>query len=109
MRKDNFHAGFWSAASYMGAFIRPKLKSGAPGNWSNFKNAQVDRLLEEHLQTLDRPKQHELMKEILKIVYETAELTSAFAVTQAVGTHKKVKGIRTYWRHIAAGEVWMDT
>jgi len=69
----------------------------------------VDRMLEEHLQTLEGTKQHELMRDILKIVYETAELTSAFAVTQAVGTHKKVKGIRTYWRHIAAGEVWMDS
>jgi hypothetical protein len=68
----------------------------------------VDKLLEEHLQSLEQAKQHELMKEILKIVYETAELTSAFAVTQAVGTYKKVKGIRTYWRHIAASEVWID-
>jgi peptide/nickel transport system substrate-binding protein len=108
MRKDNFHAGFWNAAPYMGAFIRPKLMTGAPGNWSNFKNPKVDQMLEEHLQTLEPAKQHELMKEILKIVYETAELTCAFAVTQAVGTHKKVKGIRTYWRHIAAGEVWLD-
>ena len=109
MRKDNFHAGFWNAAPYMGAFIRPKLMTGAPGNWSNFRNPQVDKMLEEHLQTLEGTKQHELMRDILKIVYETAELTSAFAVTQAVGTHKKVKGIRTYWRHIAAGEVWMDS
>jgi ABC-type transport system substrate-binding protein len=83
--------------------------TGAPGNWSNFKNPKVDQMLEEHLQTLEPAKQHELMKEILKTVYETAELTCAFAVTQAVGTHKKVKGIRTYWRHIAAGEVWLDS
>ena len=109
MHKDNFHAGFWNGATYMGAFIRPKLMTGAPGNWSNFKNAQVDKMLEEHLQTLERNKQHELMKQILKIVYETAELTSAFAITQAAGTHKKVKGIRTNWRYIVAGEVWMDT
>jgi len=87
----------------MGAFIRPKLMTGAPGNWSNFKNPQVDRMLEEHLQTLERTKQHELLKDILKIVYETAELTSAFAVTQAVEPIKG-EGNSTYWRHIAAGK-----
>ncbi len=108
MHKDNFHVGFWNAAPYMGSFIRPKLMSGAPGNWANFGNPKVDQMLEEHLHTLDPARQHELMKEILKTVYETAELTCAFAVTQAVGTRKKVKGIRTNWRHIAAGEVWID-
>jgi peptide/nickel transport system substrate-binding protein len=108
MRKDTFQAGFWSAASYMGAFIRPKLLSGAKGNWGQYKNPEVDKLLNEHVQTMDRAKRHEIMKNVLKIVYDSAELTSVYAITQAVGTHKKVKGLRTYWRYLAAGEVWMD-
>ena len=108
MRKDTFQAGFWSAAPYMGAFIRPKLLSGAPGNWGQFKNPEVDNLLNEHVQALDRKKRHEIMKNILKIVYESAELTSVYAIPQAVGTRKKVKGMRSYWRHLAAGEIWMD-
>ena len=108
MRKDTYQAGFWSAASYMGAFIRPKLLSGAKGNWGQYTNPEVDKLLNEHVQTMDREKRHEIMKNVLKIVYDSAELTSVYAITQAVGTHKKVKGLRTYWRYLAAGEVWMD-
>ena len=108
MRKDTFQAGFWSAATYMGAFLRPKLLSGARGNWGQMKNPKVDGLLEKHVKTVDLAKRHEIMKEILKIVYESAELTSSYAITQAVGTNKKVKGLRTYWRYLAAEDVWLE-
>ena len=43
----------------------------------------------------------------VKIVYDQALLTSATALTHAVGTHKRVKGLRCYWRTLVAGEVWM--
>jgi len=108
MKKDTFHAGFWSAANYIGGFIRDKLVSGSPGNWANFKNPKVDKMLDEHVGTLDPKKRHEIMKDILKIVYESAELTSVFASTHSVATHKKVKGLRTFWRHEVAAEVWLD-
>jgi peptide/nickel transport system substrate-binding protein len=91
----------------MGAFLRPKLLSGAKGNWGQYKNPNVDKMLEEHVRTMDLAKRHEIMKEVLKTVYESAELTSAYAITQAVGTHKKVEGIRTHWRYNVAGEVWL--
>jgi hypothetical protein len=47
------------------------------------------------------------MKGILKIVYDQALLTSATALTHAVGTHKKVRGLRNNWRSLVASEVWM--
>jgi ABC-type transport system substrate-binding protein len=67
----------------------------------------VDQLVEEHAKTFNPAKQHELMKEAFKIVYDQALLTCATALTHAVGTHKKVKGIRAYWRTLVAGEVWL--
>ncbi len=109
MRKDTFQAGFWSAAAYMGAFLRPKLLSDAKGNWGQYKNPKVDKMLEKHVRTMNIDKRHEIMKEVLKTVYESAELTSAYAITQAVGTHNKVKGVRTHWRYNVAGEVWLKT
>ena len=47
------------------------------------------------------------MKEALKIVYDQALLTCATALTQAVGTHKRVKGLRSDFRTLVGSEVWM--
>ncbi len=107
MRQDTYEAGFWNAATYPGGFIRPKLMSGAKGNWGQFKNAEVDALLDKHAKTLEREKRHELMAKALKIVYTSAELTSVYAITQAVGCNKTVHGLRSPWRYLVAGEVWM--
>jgi hypothetical protein len=47
------------------------------------------------------------MKEAFKIVYDQALLTCATSLTHAVGTHKKVRGVRCYWRTLVASEIWM--
>ncbi|MEM2914570.1 MAG: ABC transporter substrate-binding protein [Candidatus Bathyarchaeia archaeon] len=107
MKKDNFEIGFWQGSTTPGGFIRIRLATKSPGNWSNISNPEVDRLLEEHARTFDESKRHELMKEALKIVYDQALLTCATALTHAVATHKKVKGIRAYWRTLVASEIWM--
>jgi peptide/nickel transport system substrate-binding protein len=108
MRKDNFEIGFWQASTFPGSFNRVALMTKFPSNWANISNPQVDRLIDEHSKTLEEAKQYELMKEALKIVYDQALLTCATALTHAVGTHKRVKGIRCHWRTLAAGEVWLD-
>lgn len=107
MKKDDFEIGFWQAATYPGGFIREKLATKSSGNWSNISVPQVDKLLDEHNETFSETKRHELMKNALKIVYDQALITSATALTQAVGTHKKVKGLRTYFRTLVANEVWL--
>ena len=107
MKKDTFEIGFWQAATYVGGFVREKLATKSSGNWSNISVPQVDKLLDEHNETASESKRHELMKEALKIIYDQALITSATALTQAVGTHKRVKGLRSYFRTLAANEVWM--
>ena len=107
MKKDNFEVGFWQGSTFPGSFNRVYIETKYPSNWSNLSNTDVDRLLDEHSKTLDPQKQHTLMKEALKIVYDQALLTCAMALTHAVGTHKKVKGLRCYWRTLAASEVWI--
>lgn len=107
MKKDNFEIGFWQASTFPGSFNRVALMTKFPSNWANVSNPQVDTLLDEHSKTLDENKRHELMKEALKIIYDQALLTAATALTHAVGTHKRVKGIRCHWRTLAATEVWL--
>jgi len=107
MKKDDFEIGFWQASTYIGGFVREKLATKAPGNWSNISVPQVDRILDEHNETSSEAKRHELMKGALKIVYDQALITSATALTQAVGTHKRVKGLRSNWRTLVGSEVWL--
>ena len=107
MKKDNFEIGFWQAATFPGGFVRDRLTTKSPGNWSNVSHPQVDQLVDQASETFDEPKRHQLMKEALRIVYDQAFLTCATALTHAVGTHKKVRGIRAYWRTLVAGEVWL--
>ncbi|HTU00418.1 MAG TPA: ABC transporter substrate-binding protein [Candidatus Sulfotelmatobacter sp.] len=108
MNKDRFQAGFWSSASYIEVFVRPKFSSGSMENWSNFRHPEVDRLLEEHVKTLDQKKRAAIMAQVFKIISASAETTCAFATTHAVATHKRVKGLRTHWRYEVASEVWLD-
>ena len=107
MKKDDFEIGFWQGASYIGGFLREKLASKSPGNWSNISVPQVDKILDEHNETASESKRHELMKGALKIVFDQALITSATALTQAVGTHKRVKGLRTNFRTLVGSEVWL--
>ncbi len=107
MTKDDFEIGFWQASTYIGGFIREKLLSKSPPNWSNISIPEVDRLLDEHNQTYSEAKRHELMKAALKIVYDQALVTSATALTQAVATHKRVRGLRSNFRTLVGSEVWL--
>jgi ABC-type transport system substrate-binding protein len=107
MKKDNFDIGFWQAATFPGGFVRDRITTKSPANWTSISHPRVDQLVEEHAQTLNPLRQHELMKEAFKIIYDQALLTSATALTHAVATHKRVKGIRCYWQTLVAGEIWL--
>ena len=97
-----------TAHSYLGDFIEDKSGPTPVEQVSKvLLKSQVDKLLDEHNETFSEAKRHEQMKNALKIVYDQALITSATALTQAVGTHKRVKGLRSYFRTLAANEVWL--
>jgi ABC-type transport system substrate-binding protein len=107
MRKDTFQAGMFIVNNYPETFNQFHLLTGAGANWQNSSIPQADKLLLEHLRTVDQAKRHDLMKEALKLVYESAEIACVYALPQAVATHKKVKGFRSLWRCPFAGEIWL--
>ena len=83
------------------------MATKSPANWANISVPQVDRILVEHNEASSEAKRHELMKDALKIIYDQALLTSVMALTQAVGTHKRVKGLRSNFRTLVGSEVWL--
>jgi peptide/nickel transport system substrate-binding protein len=108
MRKDSFEASTWGSSTSMGGFVENYLMSKAPANWSKVNIPKVDQLLEKLPSTIDARMRHEIVKEALKIVFEAAELTCAYAYSAAVGTRKYVKGMRIAYRHLMPHEVWLD-
>ncbi len=109
MRKDTFDAAFWAASASLGGFFRGYFLSGAPSNWNNFNHPEIDKLLNQMVSTVDRTKRHDIAKEALRMVYETAEVGSAYAVSYTAGQRKGVNGLRAAYQSPMPHEVWLDT
>lgn len=105
--KDEFEAAFSAGASELGGFVRPRFYTNGSINHGHISIPRLDQLLDEHARTFSEAKRHEIMKEAFKIIFEQALVTCASALTNAVGTHKKVQGIRTPWRMLVASEIWL--
>ena len=108
MRKDTFEAAFWRASASLGGFFRGYFLSGARSNWNNMNHPEIDKLLNQMVSTVDRAKRHEITKEALRLVYETAEVGSAYASTYTAGKKKTVKGLRASYQNAMPHEVWLD-
>jgi len=107
MKKDNYEACMWQGSVFPGGFVRDRLFTGAPSNWTNISLPALDKALIEDSQTLSTAKRHEIMKNAFKMLYEEALITNGTATTYAVGSNKKVRGVRSYWRVLVANEIWM--
>ena len=59
--------------------------------------------------TVDQAKRHDITKEALRMVYETAEVGSAYAVPYTAGQKKAVKGLRAAYQSPMPHGVWLDT
>lgn len=107
MKQDNYEGCLWQGSVFPGGFVRDRLLTGAPSNWTNISLPAVDKLLNEDAQTMSLEKRHEIMKSAFKQLYEEALITNGTATTYAVGTNRKVQGIRSYWRVLVANEIWL--
>jgi peptide/nickel transport system substrate-binding protein len=109
MRKDTFDSAMWTAFQSMGGFFRTYVETGAPANWSNFSHPEIDKLLNQIDATVDPTKRNEIAREALRMMFETAEVGSAYAVPYMVGQRKIVKGLRAAYQSPMPHNVWLDT
>jgi ABC-type transport system substrate-binding protein len=96
VRAKNFQANFWRGALW--ALVDPELSrhlvaSGAPGNWSQFKDADVDRLLDEGLASLDPRKRAGIYRQVWQTLQERAYVGSGFLAPIVSGYRKEMRGL----------------
>lgn len=70
--------------------IMPKFKSGGRGNFSNYRNKEVDVLLSQAENTLDLKKRENYYKRIQEIIYKDAPMIFGYAAEEFYGVRKKV-------------------
>ncbi len=72
--------------------LLPKLKSGGRGNFSNYSNNELDRLLGLAENSLDLKKRAEYYKKIQKIIHREAPMIFGYASDEFYGVAKRVTG-----------------
>ncbi len=96
VRAKKFQACFWRGSltsSVDPDTMSPRLKCGAPSNWSQFCDKDLDALLDQGVQTLDPQKRHEIYKQALTLIQEKAYLASGIGMPLLMGRRKELMGI----------------
>jgi peptide/nickel transport system substrate-binding protein len=71
--------------------ILPKLRSDGRGNFSNYSNEKVDRLLLRAESALSPEQRHDCYKEIQEIIYREAPMIFGYASMEFYGVRSRVK------------------
>ena len=69
----------------------PKFKSGALGNYSNYSNREVDRLLSQADGSLDLQVRENCYKKVQEIIYKDVPMIFGYAAEEFYGVRKRVK------------------
>jgi peptide/nickel transport system substrate-binding protein len=108
-RKDEYESATWAGISRLGTYLDQEFKTGGPGNWGNYTNPEVDKLLEEFSQTINDEKAHEIMSEAFKIIHTDVAVTSAYSFVSSVASWKYVNNLHSIWcGRVYPAYVWLD-
>ncbi len=110
VRAKNFQACFWR--NNLPTLVDPELSrtlvaSGAPTNWSQFKDPDVDKLLDQGLATLDPKKRAEIYHQLWTILQERAYAGSGFLAPIVNAYRKEMKGLTYNFYAPNMTKVWI--
>ena len=89
--------------------IRGRIACGSPGNWAQWCDPDVDRLLDEGAAEVDSDKRHEVYRELLTLLQEQAYLYSGYMEPLVAVHHKDVRGMKYNFMNASVREAWLDT
>jgi len=69
----------------------PKFKSGGRGNYSNYRNGEVDRLLSQADGSLDPQVRKNCYKKVQEIIYKDVPMIFGYAAEELYGVRERVK------------------
>lgn len=110
VRAKNFQSCFWRGALW--ALVDPELSrtlvaSGAPTNWSQFSDKEVDKLLDEGLATMDPKKRTEIYNKLWVMLQERAYAGTGFLAPVVNAYRKDLKGLTYNFQVPILSKVWL--
>lgn len=109
MKNNNTELAMWAGAGGPDPdTLTRNLGTGAVGNWSNWSDSRVDKLLEEGRSSYDPKERAEIYKRIQRIVYEEAFVTGLYYVPGNMVRQKSVQGAKMQFKMLDLREAWLD-
>jgi len=111
VRAKKFQACFWRGSLTTSVDPDTKsvsLKCGAPGNWSQFCDPELDRLMDQGAQTLDTKQRHDIYKQALTLIQEKAYLATGIAMPLLMARRKELMGLTYNQQMPNLDRVWLN-
>ncbi len=96
VRANNFQAAFWRGVFQTVVdpdVLKTRIKCGAPGNWAQICDPDIDRLMDEGGATMDPKKRHEIYRGVLRLIQERAYLGTGIVMPLLMAYRKEVQGL----------------
>jgi peptide/nickel transport system substrate-binding protein len=111
VRAMNFDTCFWRGGFGYTA-VDPdaainRIGCGAPSNWAQWCDPDVDRLMKQGGAAADPKKRHEAYREVLRILQERAYLYSGYAVPWVNAWRKDVQGLTYNFSLVGVKTAWL--
>jgi ABC-type transport system substrate-binding protein len=109
MKANNFNVGFWRPLTQVDPdWVTFEVGTGAPGNWANFSEPELDKCMAEGRQELDLNKRADIYKKCQRIIYETSWIGTSFFDPKNVAHLKTVQGIKYQFFVRDFRAAWLD-
>jgi ABC-type transport system substrate-binding protein len=96
VRANNFQAAFWRGVFQTVVdpdVLKTRIMCGAPANWAQVCDPDIDRLMNEGGATLDARKRHEIYRNVLRLIQERAYLGTGIVMPLLMAYRKEVQGL----------------
>jgi peptide/nickel transport system substrate-binding protein len=110
VRANNFQAAFWRGVFQTVVdpdVLKTRIMCGAPANWAQVCDPDIDRLMNEGGATLDPRKRHEIYRNVLRLVQERAYLGTGIVMPLLMAYRKEVQGLTFNFQVPHATSTWL--
>ena len=97
VRANNFQAAFWRGVFQTVVdpdVLKTRIKCGAPANWAQVCDPDIDRLMDEGGATMDPRRRHEIYRNVLRLIQERAYLGTGIVMPLLMAYRKEVQGLK---------------
>ena len=113
VRAMNFDTCFWRGGfvytSVDPETIKLRISCGSAGNWAQWCDEEVDKLMDQGAATLAPEERHRVYRQVLNIMQERAYLYSGFAMPRVTAYRKEVQGLTFNLALPSVRKAWLES